>query len=1042
MKKYFSLLILLISFNLEIQSQSVEYIKADSAYNKGYFKEALAAFKNIAESALHENTLGDKDLYIKSSIKAAYCCHNLKIGEEGMNICRPLFALNLNEQYRKQLHEAYSLNGLDRVYDMLMMDELDYARVRAILDSIKPYSEGDLLETVCKRQQYTYVVEGYGYLNNVEYQKAYDCFVKGRYLSSDASMCLMIANGMAKVQEQIGTYESILKEYDALGNLAQSKGSDKYHYRALKAQCHVSRMFNDMERYAMYGAKLDSLISKTTDHNILLEYYQYVGLEFMKVGEFAMAESYYKRYKANAEMEEDEKSRSFLVSTYYSHMRDLKREEGKYAEALKYHTILRKWYEKNYGTDNYLRYTVYFIETQIYADLKDSINFERCCDTLLNVFDIMPSSYMRSLVYNFRGLGYSNFGNSEKALSNFIKADSILATDHSETHDMRLQLLQLRGREYKKMNRLKEALAEYERLAEITKNIYGDKSERYSEALMRLAGVKHLLGDRKESARLYTSSISIMNDILRRQLRYIPSTDRRSYINTFTKRLWIMTSVAEDYRNIDDSFVTLCYNTILCLKSLIFESDRSMYNTLCLEGTDEDVEDFVKMSVLRSKLKSLYKDYDKNKYEIDSKIKTLRELDNKLTLKSQAYKDYTAFLDFKYEDVCAQLNKNDVLFDFFDYTTNEGKRKYVAYVVKKENPVPVIVDLFFKEDVDSIVGSDNIDAVYNLGKSESILKILWNKLEQYAQEGKTVYYVPSGLVYNIALESLPLQDGSLLGEHYDFIRLSSAREIEESRRGLYGEKNAVLYGGLNYDIDAEDMVNESKKFENKELITLRGTVNGTAKFEYLKETLYEIDAVGKILSSNDYNVKFYRDNAGTEESFLSMHNNSPQILHIATHGFYFNPDETAGNKYLNGSTDAMLLSGLVFSGGNAAWLGKELPEGVLGGILTASNISCLNLSNVQLAVLSSCQTGIGKITREGIFGLQRAFKKAGIHTMVLTLWNVSDAVTTEFMIEFYKNLFKGSKKHNSKMKAFVKAKKKIRDKYPEPFYWAGFVMVD
>ena len=181
--------------------------------------------------------------------------------------------------------------------------------------------------------------------------------------------------------------------------------------------------------------------------------------------------------------------------------------------------------------------------------------------------------------------------------------------------------------------------------------------------------------------------------------------------------------------------------------------------------------------------------------------------------------------------------------------------------------------------------------------------------------------------------------------------------------------------------------------------------------------------------------------SGTEESFLSMSGKAPQILHVATHGFYYTPEEAEKYDYLRGYADAMSLSGIVMAGGNAAWLGKELPQGVLGGILTAANIARLDLTGLELVVLSACQTGRGRATPEGLFGLQRAFKKAGAKTMVMTLWSVSDVVTKEFMIKFYENL--ADKNNNwNKQKAFNEAKSYIRSKYEDPYYWAGFVMLD
>ena len=507
--------------------------------------------------------------------------------------------------------------------------------------------------------------------------------------------------------------------------------------------------------------------------------------------------------------------------------------------------------------------------------------------------------------------------------------------------------------------------------------------------------------------------------------------------------MWKMSSFALDYSSINSDFIKKCYNTILVLKSFIYESDRSMYNTLQLRGTKEDVDDFVNMSFLRNLQKSLLKEYDKNKTKIDEIHKKIRELDQKLTEKSGAYSEFTSFLDFDYDDVCKHLKANDVLFDFFDYVEPSGSHKYISYIVKKNNKNPLIAEMFTEQQVDSLLDGADMDRLYNQSLSDKVVKLFWSRLEKYATRGCNVYYVPSGLMYQFALESIPLSDGSLLGEHYNFVRMSSAREITRVGNLLNSDhKEAVLYGGLYYDLDLAEMIDNNKKFNTEQLFANCGMSLKNNNFQYLPETLVETQKIYKILKSGGYNVTYYTGKEGTEQSFFKMHNKSPQILHIATHGFYYTPEDASNYDYLKGNGDAMLLSGLILSGGNYAWSGKEIPEGTFDGILTASNISCIDLSNIEMVVLSSCQSGKGRITREGLIGLQRAFKKAGVQTVVTTLWDVSDVVTRNFMVEFYKNLFFSKKYNHNKRKAFEKAKKTIRSKYPEPLYWAGFVMVD
>ena len=136
----------------------------------------------------------------------------------------------------------------------------------------------------------------------------------------------------------------------------------------------------------------------------------------------------------------------------------------------------------------------------------------------------------------------------------------------------------------------------------------------------------------------------------------------------------------------------------------------------------------------------------------------------------------------------------------------------------------------------------------------------------------------------------------------------------------------------------------------------------------------------------------------------------------------------------------MKRSGLMMTGGQSAWLGTKIIEKERDGILTAEEIATLDLSNVNMVVLSACQTGLGDIDpgAEGVLGIQRAFKMAGVQSLLMSLWKVDDNATAYMMQEFYSGLLSGETKHD----AFKTAQQKVRNKYPNPFYWAGFVLLD
>jgi CHAT domain-containing protein len=139
------------------------------------------------------------------------------------------------------------------------------------------------------------------------------------------------------------------------------------------------------------------------------------------------------------------------------------------------------------------------------------------------------------------------------------------------------------------------------------------------------------------------------------------------------------------------------------------------------------------------------------------------------------------------------------------------------------------------------------------------------------------------------------------------------------------------------------------------------------------------------------------------------------------------------------SANPMIRSGLLFAGANRYWRGERNTDSGNDGILTAEEVSMMDLSGVELATLSACETGLGEIRNyEGLYGFQRAFRIAGARNLVMTLWRVPDNTTRLFMETFYANMVK----RHSVREAFEAAVNDIRIKYPAPYYWAGYVLVD
>ena len=244
---------------------------------------------------------------------------------------------------------------------------------------------------------------------------------------------------------------------------------------------------------------------------------------------------------------------------------------------------------------------------------------------------------------------------------------------------------------------------------------------------------------------------------------------------------------------------------------------------------------------------------------------------------------------------------------------------------------------------------------------------------------------------------------------------------KESNTNSIGE--VEIFGGINYDnIDSSKMY-----FNNSDRSSNEGF-----NWSYLPNTYSESKFIDSICKSNNVKSNFYSGKMASKTKFIEASKNA-YIIHIATHG-YFYPDTMTNEMNPN---SILFNSGLVFSGANKPNSNNSSSIND-NGILSAYDISNLNLINTDLVVLSACETGLGDIKgSEGIYGLQRSFKLAGVNKIIMALWKIPDLQTKELMMIFYQNYFKG--KSASQSLRFAQATMSL--KYP-PYYWAAFKLLE
>jgi CHAT domain-containing protein len=319
----------------------------------------------------------------------------------------------------------------------------------------------------------------------------------------------------------------------------------------------------------------------------------------------------------------------------------------------------------------------------------------------------------------------------------------------------------------------------------------------------------------------------------------------------------------------------------------------------------------------------------------------------------------------------------------------------------------------------------------------------------------TIYLSLSGLTHQINTGALILDNEEVLGKKYKLHIINSPATLVAHKPLRFDEQSNLafhLYGGIDYDKKNETSPNEIQNQNDivvSEASTSLQTRSGISGFGYLSGTKNEIQNIQSITQKNGFQTNVFDDRRATEESIKKLDGTTtPFVLHLATHGFFFpDPVHETPNEQLfletksrlfKASDDPMLRSGLLFSGANKFWGKSNEKQTGDDGILTASEISNLDLSACQLVVLSACETGLGEVKgSEGVFGLQRAFKMAGVKNIIMSLWKVPDTQTAELFNLFYEECFAGKTIHE----AFQSAQAKMRAKY-SPYYWAGFILLE
>jgi CHAT domain-containing protein/Tfp pilus assembly protein PilF len=607
--------------------------------------------------------------------------------------------------------------------------------------------------------------------------------------------------------------------------------------------------------------------------------------------------------------------------------------------------------------------------------------------------------------------------------------------------------------------------------------IFGPRHPNTALNMMDMAQLYAGMGDYSQSLDYYRRFLTLRQQFINYVFSFSSEEQKLRWIREYPLITGSLLSLALEYD--DGQAKNLAMEMILKAKAVVIDAvmaekqaafcsyDKDVVDKL---GKRAEVCSIIAGMLLSESLSASARDSLQRLYGLQD------SLESELSRLCSPFKDELLSRQFHVEEIAAALPDSAVLWELLKYqpydfgkvgniTAQAAPERYLAFVLDHSGKIST-ADLGDAEEIDSLIRTarkiiyESNARVYSptaadyerqLGEiTGALYDFLFAPLANQPEGQKYIFVSPDGMLNLLPFEILADHNGAYVIENHRLSYLSSGRDLlrfkKQSEQG--GEAVVLADPDFDYKDQHSQTITEKPKPPGSDNVSLtlfeplRGSIDClNNEFTPLRYGRGEADAVIKALKHYG-NLKvheYYGDNAG--EEVLKHLSTPPRILHLVTHGFFCEPPEGGEEDIFS---NPLLRSGLALAGANSAILGThELNPDEEDGILTAFELSDLNLVGTELVTLSACEAGVGEASAgEGVFGLQRAFRHAGAEATLMSLWKIPDKETAKLMEGFYKRWLTGMSKRDALRKAALDVLYKCRGErgHGHPLLWGGFIL--
>jgi CHAT domain-containing protein/Tfp pilus assembly protein PilF len=962
------------------------------------YEQAINEFKillaNYPEFHLPYRNLVESYIFLGDIDTARYFFQNLKDKDSlNPNIFYALSRLDFQQgEYEKSLHNLKQCISLDPTYPDAYGPFGGLAEIYKANGNLEN-GEIFLTDLIEKSPENPYSYYGLGriYMKKYEWGNALEMFNKSIALDSNQ---VLSYHSMRFVYQILGDYNNSLKMSRTLLNRA--------------------RYMNDLEMVAYALLKIGDIYFLTGDLNKSLSYLN----QSLKIS-----------YNIGSKKRE-----GIALNTMGAVFATL----GNHKKALKYFQLSLNLVRKTGVVRTEIR-TLYNIGL-IHKDLKNYQEAFNFFDQALQIAKKRKYKIESSMIQTGIAETYSDLKNFTNALHNFNEALNIAIEVGNEAEQA--YILKNIGDVYHQIGNFENAIKYHNKALELSELIRDVQI--VWEARAGLGANYHKMGD-FEKAIYYYSNATAIYDSIRQNL------DIQSLVGgLLDDKYEVYPSIIQllgDQQKIDEAYkFTEKYKANTLLKIL------SRGNFLLTELLPDSLR--LTLIEVRDHLANLHTSFSKELAKPEQNNQRLLELEQQITeyeikiatIRNSVKRNFKEFYKLTvYEPLSIYEVQNEILkpgqllIEFVVgsqstsvFVVGNDTAIYKKLLITRNELKQLLVGLssiynFLSQHTgngrDIIINPDQAD--FSIPPAFTLYKTILGDFESLLRESSEIIIIPDDFLYYLPFEIL-VTDTSAVGTRYDFenanfliqdiiISYSPSASLLNPllTRSRNPSKGILAIGNPKYGRGEETLFDSTTvDFKLLEI----GNISGWKEnFFQLPSTKTEVNNIIKIFPGSSSRV--YVGESASELSFKENAKNY-QIIHLASH-FIVNDQEPLYSKVVLTKTDKS----------------KE------DGFLQTYEIFDMEL-NAELVVLSACNTALGKLNKgEGIVGMTRAFRYAGVPSMVVSLWNVDDEATSLLMQNFYKYLKEGLKKDEALRLAKLEYLKKADLRKKDPYYWAPFILI-